>query len=287
MNSEQFRQWCQSVSSAADGLSKPLIMGVLNVTPDSFSDGGHFLETNHAYQRAQNMIEQGVDIIDIGGESAKPGAETISCAEELERVLPVIERIRRESDICISIDTCKAQVMQAAVAAGASIINDIQALTGTGALTVAAQLNVPVCLMHMKGTPSSMQDNPHYTHDVVEEVNDFFQQRIEACLQAGIRREHLILDPGFGFGKSVQHNLRIVKRLGEFRQHRLPLLLGVSRKSTIGAVLQKSVTERVLGGLATAVFSTLQGVSIIRTHDVDETNQALQMVQAILDVDNQ
>lgn len=284
MNSEQFCQWSQPVVAdvqASNYLRKPLIMGVLNVTPDSFSDGGQYVDVTQAYQRAQEMIAQGADLIDIGGESTKPGAEVVSCTAELERVIPVIEAIRANSDICISIDTHKADVMQSAVMAGASMINDIKALTGEGALATAARLKVPVCLMHMQGTPKTMQDNPHYTHDVVDEVNDFFQQRIAACLQAGILLEHLILDPGIGFGKTVQHNLQILKRLAEFQRHQLPILLGVSRKSTIGAVLQKTVTERLSGGIAVAVFAALQGVTIIRTHDVDETKQALQMIDAI------
>lgn len=257
-------------------------MGVLNVTPDSFSDGGHFLAINAAYQQAQRLIEQGADVIDIGGESTKPGADEVSCTEELERVIPVIERIRSVSDVCISIDTCKAAVMQEAIAAGASFINDIKALTAEGALPVAAELKVPVCLMHMQGVPKSMQEKPHYAHDVVDEINQFFQQRIEACIDAGISRENLIVDPGFGFGKSVQHNLCIVKRLIEFQQHGLPVLLGVSRKSTIGAILQKPARDRLVGGIALEVVAVLQGVSIIRTHDPGATNQALQMVDAIV-----
>lgn len=288
MNSEQFYQWCsQSFSPAVQSsayLRKPLIMGILNVTPDSFSDGGHFLESNTAYQHAQHMIAQGVDIIDIGGESTKPGADEISCAEELSRIIPVIERIRSVSDICISVDTSKAEVMQAAVAKGAALINDVKALRGDGALAVVANLSVPVCLMHMQGVPKSMQDNPHYTNNIIDEINVFFQQRIEACLAAGVSRDRLILDPGFGFGKSVQHNLCIVKRFSEFQQQGLPLLLGVSRKSTIGAVLQKTVSERLVGGITAEVFAALQGASIIRTHDVGATNQALQMLDAIVSV---
>lgn len=263
-------------------LRKPLVMGILNVTPDSFSDGARYLEPKQAFLHAQRMLEQGADIIDIGGESTKPGAEEVSFEEELKRVIPVIERLRAISDICISIDTCKAEVMQAAINAGASFINDITALTRDGSLDVAARLNVPVCLMHMQGTPKSMQNNPHYANDIIDEINLFFQQRIEVCLSAGLLRERLILDPGFGFGKTVQHNLSMVKRLTEFQQHGLPIMLGVSRKSTIGAVLQKSEVERLSGGLAATVFAALQGVSIIRTHDVDETNQALQMVHAIV-----
>ena len=282
VNSEQFLQWCQlQQSDVTSDVHQPLVMGVLNITPDSFSDGGHFLETSHAYQRAQEMISQGVDLIDIGGESTKPGSDYVSFEAELARVIPVIERIRSTSDICISIDTYKPEVMQAAVRAGASVINDIRALTSEGAITVAAQLNVPICLMHMQGTPKSMQDNPQYKFDVVDEINVFFRQRIDACRQAGIPLKHLILDPGFGYGKLVQHNLCLIKRLNEFKRHHLPLLLGVSRKSTIGVVTQRSVTERQPAGLAVAVFAALQGVSIIRTHDVDETKQALQMIHAI------
>ncbi|HBI21088.1 MAG TPA: dihydropteroate synthase [Legionella sp.] len=256
-------------------------MGVLNRTPDSFSDGGHFLEQHQAMQRARMMIEQGADIIDVGGESSRPGAVEISCAEELARVIPIIEAIRSISDICISIDTRKALVMKAAVAAGASIINDIQALRGVDALSVAAQLDVPVCLMHMQGMPDSMQTSPHYASGILDEINLFFEQRIQACVQAGISRERLILDPGFGFGKSVEHNLTLLNGLAAFQRHGLPLLLGVSRKSTLGAITQKPVDERGPAGIAAAVFAATQGVQMIRTHDVGETNQALQMLDAI------
>ncbi len=276
VNSEQFIAWRQTRTM------KPLIMGVLNVTPDSFSDAGQFLDPSKALQRALDMIEQGADIIDIGGESSRPGAAPISCNAELARVIPVIEHIRASLDICLSIDTCKADVMEAAVAAGASMINDINALRGDGVLAVVARLDVPVCLMHMQGAPDTMQNNPYYSDDIVDEINQFFHLRIEACTRAGIARERLILDPGFGFGKSVQHNLRLVNRLVEFQQHRLPVLLGVSRKSTLGAVLQKNVHARLLGGLAVAVFAAQNGASIIRTHDVDETNQALQMLNAVV-----
>ncbi len=285
MNNKQFTAWRRASHHpnvmAPAYRRKPLIMGVLNVTPDSFSDGGCFFEPEQAYLRAQVMIAQGADLIDIGGESSRPGAVSISTAEELARVIPVIERIRAMHDICISIDTRKADVMFAAVEAGASFINDISALSDNHALAVAADCDVPVCLMHMQGTPDSMQNNPYYATDIVDEINWFFEQRIDACVQAGVARERLILDPGFGFGKSVQHNLLIVKRLIEFQQHKLPILLGVSRKSTIGAVLQKTASEQLPGGLALAVYAALQGVSIIRTHDVDETNQALTIIDAI------
>lgn len=260
----------------------PLIMGVLNVTPDSFYDGGHYFNHEQAYQHARTLIQQGADFIDIGGESTRPGAMPISVDEELTRVIPVIERIRANHNIRISIDTRNAMVMQAAVAAGATLINDINALQGRDALTTAAALKVPVCLMHMQGEPATMQIQPQYAHGIIEEINEFFQQRITACLAAGIARENLYLDPGFGFGKTVRHNLLLMKRLMEFQCHGLPLMIGVSRKSTIGTVLQKPPEERLSGGLALTVLAALNGVSIVRTHDVAETKQALQMVDAVI-----
>ena len=263
--------------------NKPLVMGILNITPDSFSDGGHYISAQNAYEHAQEMMAQGADIIDIGGESTKPGAVPVSSEEELARVIPLIERLRAVSDICLSIDTYKATVMEAAIGAGATFINDVKALTAPGALATAARLNVPVCLMHMKGTPGSMQDNPEYSGDIIDEINHFFKQRLDACLQAGIAREHIIFDPGFGFGKTKDHNLSLVKRLHEFQIHQRPLLLGASRKQTIGLVLNKSPLERTIGGLAVSVMAALQGVSIIRTHDIDSTQQALTMTQAIQD----
>jgi dihydropteroate synthase len=286
VDSDQFYQWrLQTFNSAETTLNsfrQPLIMGVLNVTPDSFSDGGDFVDVSLAYDRANEMIADGVDVIDIGGESTKPGAVPVSCEEELARVIPLIKRLRASSDVCISVDTYKVDVMQAAIEAGASIINDITALKDKRALALVAQKKIPVCLMHMKGHPASMQDNPIYKDDVVSEINVFFEQRIADCLDVGIRVEQLILDPGFGFGKSVSHNLQIVKRLGEFLYHGLPLLLGVSRKSTIGDVTHTAVSDRLPGSLATSVYAAWQGVSIIRTHDVKETLQALQMVHAIV-----
>ncbi|WP_233581843.1 dihydropteroate synthase [Legionella septentrionalis] len=285
MNSEQFRLWCKGstfppVFPAQS--HKPLIMGVLNVTPDSFSDGGRFLDPIHAYEQAMRMVAGGADLIDIGGESSKPGAEPISAAEELNRVMPVIARIRAASDVCMAIDTYKAEVMREAVAAGVGCINDIMGLRSENALSTAATLGVPVCLMHMQGHPQSMQNNPSYAKDVVAEINDFFKERMIACQQAGIPPEYLILDPGFGFGKSVQHNLNLVKRMAEFHLHKRPLLLGVSRKSTLGILLKKPVSERLIGGIAISVFAALQGVTIIRTHDVEETRQALHVVDAII-----
>lgn len=284
MDREQFEQWCEFHQStiAKVALRKPLIMGVLNITPDSFSDGGQYYNAlEKAVACAQQMIAEGADIIDIGGESSRPGAKPVDCAEELARVIPLIKALRAESDVCISIDTTKAEVMASTVAAGASMINDISALTGNEALETAADLNIPVCLMHMQGKPESMQNNPSYSGDVVDKVNGFFQQRVERCLAAGIKSKHLILDPGFGFGKSPEHNLRLVNHLAAFKQHNLPLMLGASRKSTLGHITGKPVNERLASGLAVALFAMLQGVGIIRTHDVAETHQALLTMHAI------
>lgn len=284
MNSEQLIEWCQAKHQCVESKAyqnKPLIMGILNVTPDSFSDGGKYISLDQACLRAEQLIQDGADLIDIGGETSQPGAVPISIDEELARVIPVIERIRANSDIAISVDTYKAQVMKESVQAGASMINDIMALRSPDAMQVASTFEIPVCLMHMHGLPQTMQNNPIYSMDVVEEINQFFFERIDACERSGIKRERLIIDPGFGFGKSVKDNLSIIKRLGEIQCHRTPVLLGVSRKSTIGAVLQKPVGERLLGGIAIALHAALNNMAIIRTHDVDETYQALHMLDAI------
>lgn len=284
MNKEQFKDWCQSYKRG--NLFKPLIMGVLNVTPDSFSDGGNYLKPETALVKAHQMITQGADLIDIGGESSKPGASAVNCNEELARVIPVIKQLRLESEICISIDTTKARVMHEAISAGASMINDISAIRSEESLEMAANLGVPLCLMHMQGTPETMQKSPSYSLNIVDELNLFFEKQINICLAAGIKRQNLILDPGFGFGKTVEHNLELVKGLSEFRKHNRPLMLGVSRKSSLGAILNVKVDKRLAGGLAFAVFAALQGVAIIRTHDVEETNQALTILQAINEAGN-
>lgn len=266
------------------GLQSTAIMGILNCTPDSFSDGGTCMDSVQALQHARTMIAAGADIIDIGGESTKPGALPVSIDEELARVIPVIEAIRRESTVAISIDTNKPEVMLAAVQAGATMINDVRALQNDGALEVASALQVPVCLMHMQGLPDTMQDNPQYT-SVIDDINQFFTKQINRCVAAGIARNQLILDPGFGFGKTVAHNLLILKHIDTFKQHQLPLLLGVSRKSTIGAVLDKPIDQRLYGGLAVAALAFSHGVAIMRTHDVDQTKQVFRMLQAIRTVD--
>lgn len=256
-------------------------MGILNVTPDSFSDGGKFLSLGRACEHAFHLISQGADLIDIGGQSTRPGAQPVPIDAELNRVIPVIEQIRANSDVCISIDTNKPEVMEAAVSAGANIINDVYALRSPGALEMAAKLAVPVCLMHMQGEPHNMQHQPYYPQGVLSEVTQFFSERIAECARVGIKNTNIILDPGFGFGKQVQDNLLLVKNLDSFATFAMPLLLGVSRKSTIGAVLAKEVGERLIGSIAVAVYAALKGASIIRTHDVDETNQALHMITMI------
>lgn len=266
---------------AFDAWQKPLIMGILNVTPDSFSDGGVYFFHDKACRRAELMIAQGADIIDVGGESTRPGADAVSEDEELSRVIPVIEKLRQLTDHCISVDTSKPAVMKAALSAGAGMINDVSALSAASALEVAAACPVPICLMHMPRPAKTMQNNPRYPEGVIKELKDFFSARISACLQAGIERSRLILDPGFGFGKNIEHNLQLIKQIGELLDFKLPLLLGVSRKSTIGAVLSKGVGERMIGSLAAALYAALKGVSMIRTHDIEETRQALLMIQAI------
>ncbi len=260
----------------------PVVMGILNVTPDSFSDGGRFIGRADALRRVREMIAEGAGIIDVGGESTRPGARAVEADEELARVLPVIEAIRSESDIPVSIETSKPEVMRAAVAAGANLINDVRALREPGALAAAAELGVPVCLMHMRGEPRTMQQNPRYD-DVVAEVLDFLRQRVAACEAAGIPRERIVLDPGFGFGKTLEHNLALFRALPRFAATGLPVLVGVSRKSMIGQVLELPVDERLAGSLALASLAVWLGAAIIRSHDVRETVQAVRMIRAVME----
>ncbi|AFJ02367.1 Dihydropteroate synthase [Methylophaga frappieri] len=260
-------------------------MGIVNVTPDSFSDGGRFLAADKALEQARKLVADGAAIIDIGGESTRPGAEPVDEETEIQRVVPAIEAITAELAVPISIDTMKPAVMQAAVEAGAAMINDVNALRAEGALAVAASLKVPVCLMHMQGAPQTMQQNPHYT-DVVQEVKDFLLEQVAACEAAGISRSNLILDPGFGFGKKATHNLRLMKHLTAFTELGLPLLVGVSRKSIIGKMLNVTVDERLAGSLALASIAVWQGASIIRSHDVGETVQAIQLCQHVKQVED-
>ena len=263
--------------------SKLQVMGVVNTTPDSFSDGGKFDTLDKAFAQAQQMITAGVDILDIGGESTRPGSAAVDEKEELTRTLPLISAIREISDISISIDTNKSVVMRAAVDAGANIINSIWALRLGDSLQVAAELEVPVCLMHMQGTPDTMQQNPGYI-DVVAEVLEFLQGRIDAALAAGIAPHNIIVDPGFGFGKNLKHNLLLLKSLPEFRNLGAQVLIGMSRKGMIGAVLGKPADQRLYGSLSVAVIAAMLGADIVRVHDVAETIDALAMVRALGEV---
>lgn len=261
-------------------LAHPLVMGILNVTPDSFSDGGKFIDASQAVERALCMIEQGAGMIDVGGESTRPGAADVSEEEEIRRVVPVIEALAARTSIPISIDTSKAAVMSAAVAAGASLINDVRALQEPGALEAAARTDAAVCLMHMQGQPRTMQHEPRYD-DVVGEVTAFLEQRVEACLAAGIGRDRLVLDPGIGFGKRLEHNLALLAHLPQLGRSGLPLLVGVSRKSMFQALLGRPVEQRLAGGLAMATAAVLAGAAILRVHDVAETVDAVKVAQAL------
>lgn len=255
-------------------------MGVINTTPDSFSDGGQFLNTKAAFKQARKLIEDGADILDIGGESTRPGAQKVSVQEELNRTIPVIQGIRQFSDIPISIDTSKPQVMLAAADAGVDMINDVYALQLEGALQAAADTKLPVCLMHMQGNPLTMQQNPEY-RNVVESVIQFLKLRISAAQAAGIERDKLIIDPGFGFGKTLQQNLQLLNSLSDFKVLDLPLLVGISRKSMLGLIIDKPVEERLYASLSAAVIAAQAGADIIRVHDVIETRDALAVVQAL------
>ncbi len=256
------------------------IMGVVNTTPDSFSDGGRFDSLDAALAHARRLIDEGADLLDIGGESSRPGAAEVDVATEIQRTVPLIAAIREFSDIPISIDTSKPEVMHAAVAAGAGMINSIWALRRDGALAAAAELGVPVCLMHMQGTPQTMQREPRYD-DVVAEIKTFLGERIDAALAAGIRRENIVVDPGFGFGKTIEHNLRLLASLAEFREFGVPLLAGLSRKQMIGKILDKPVDQRLHGSLSAAVIAALLGADILRVHDVAETVDAIKIVRAL------
>ena len=255
-------------------LERPHVMGILNVTPDSFSDGGHFNQLERAMTHARQMVAEGATLIDIGGESTRPGAPDVSEQEELDRVLPVVEHMVRELDVMISLDTSKAAVMREGCAAGAHLINDVRALLEPGAMAAAAAADVPVCLMHMQGQPRTMQAEPHYD-DLLGEVRAFFDERIAACLTAGIAREQLLLDPGYGFGKTLAHNYQLLAQQESLLDYQLPLLVGMSRKSMIGNLLGRPVDERLAGSLACALIGMQRGARIIRVHDVRATMDAL------------
>ncbi|MDE1348656.1 dihydropteroate synthase [Vibrio aestuarianus] len=260
---------------------RPHVMGILNVTPDSFSDGGKFNSLELAIERADKMIAAGVSIIDIGGESTRPGAPEVTLEDELQRVVPVIKAIRAKHNVWISIDTSKAEVMRQAVNAGADLINDVRALQEPGALEVAAKAGVPICLMHMQGQPRTMQMSPCY-QDVLTDVKAFLQERVAACENVGIAREQIILDPGFGFGKTLEHNYHLLAHLEAFHQLGFPILAGMSRKSMIFKLLEKNPADCMVASVTCATVAAMKGAQIIRVHDVDETLEAMKIVQTII-----
>ncbi|HEY2455369.1 MAG TPA: dihydropteroate synthase [Scandinavium sp.] len=262
-------------------LAYPHVMGILNVTPDSFSDGGAHNTLVEAVKHANLMINAGATIVDIGGESTRPGAAEVSVDEELSRVIPVIEAIAQRFEVWISVDTSKPEVIRESARVGAHIINDIRSLTEPGALEAAAETGLPVCLMHMQGEPRTMQDAPKYD-DVFADANRFFIEHIARCEAAGITKDKLLLDPGFGFGKNLSHNYALLARLSELHRFDLPLLVGMSRKVMIGQLLNVGPTERLSGSLACAVIAAMQGAQIIRVHDVKETVEAMRVVEATL-----
>tara|TARA_B100000767_G_scaffold272110_1_gene299110 strand:+ start:246 stop:1034 length:789 start_codon:yes stop_codon:yes gene_type:complete len=253
-------------------------MGILNVTPDSFFDGGKFSQLDKALQQVELMMADGVDIIDIGGESTRPGAEPVAEDEEISRVIPVLKAIKARFDVYVSIDTNKAAVMSEAITYNADLINDVCALQNNGCVSVVAQSDIPVCLMHMQGKPRTMQQKPHYT-DIITDIKDFFRDRIDVCKAAGIDSGRLVLDPGFGFGKTVAHNYHLLSQLHVFKDLGLPLLSGTSRKSMIGSLLNRKVEHRLAGSLATAILAAQQGAAIVRVHDVQETVDTMKILQ--------
>lgn len=262
-------------------LTFPQVMGILNVTPDSFSDGGRHNTLDLALRHAQAMVDAGATILDIGGESTRPGAAEVSEEEELARVVPVVEAIARRFDVWISVDTSKASVIREAASAGMHLINDIRSLQEPGAVQAAAETGLPVCLMHMQGDPKTMQHAPRYDN-VVAQVDQYFVEQIARCVNAGIPKSKLLLDPGFGFGKNLEHNYQLLARLAEFHHFGLPLLVGMSRKSMVGQLLHVSPEKRVTGSIACAVIAAMQGAQIVRVHDVKETVEAMRIVEATL-----
>lgn len=264
-------------------ISFPRVMGILNVTPDSFSDGGQHTAIDDALRHAERMLAEGAAIIDVGGESTRPGASEVSTQQELDRVAPVVERLVRELDALVSVDTSAPEVMRETAALGAGMLNDVRGLRREGALGAAAHSGLPVCVMHMVGEPDTMQRAPGYEQPVEEVVKAFLEERIRACEAAGLRRERLILDPGFGFGKSVEHNLRLLNRMAGLEVLGLPILAGMSRKSMIGKVLERPVEERLPGSLALAAMTVERGARILRVHDVGPSVDAVNMTWAVME----
>ena len=261
-------------------LDRRLVMGILNVTPDSFSDGGQWFDRESALRHAHEMADEGADLIDVGGESSRPGAAEVSLQQELDRVIPLVESIGAETGLPVSVDTSKPEVMSAAVAAGAAMINDVYAFRRPGALETVAALKVPVCIMHMQGTPRDMQRQPHY-QDVTREVLDFLTDRARACQQVGISAERIIIDPGFGFGKTLQHNIELFHHLDAFVATGYPVLVGISRKSMLGQITGRQVEQRIPASAAAALLAAQAGATILRVHDVAETIDALKVLDAL------
>jgi dihydropteroate synthase len=259
---------------------RPLVCGILNVTPDSFSDGGRFDCLDRAVAHGRTLAAEGADLIDVGGESTRPGARAPTLAEELDRVVPVVEALVRRVDVPLSVDTSRPEVMRAAVAAGAGMVNDVRALRSPGALEAAAELGVPVCLMHMQSSPETMQQAPRYG-DVVAEVRTFLAERMRACLDAGIRPGHLVIDPGFGFGKALAHNVALLESLDAFAGLGVPVMVGLSRKSVLGQLTGRAVGDRLPGSLAAAVLAAQRGAAILRVHDVAATRDVLAILDAV------
>ncbi len=260
--------------------SRPILMGILNVTPDSFSDGGKFSDVPAALKQAELMLEQGADIIDIGGESTRPGAPAVPEQDEINRVIPVVRELKREFGCAVSLDTSKAGVIVQGLEQGIDLINDVCALSQPGALAAAANSEVPVCLMHMQGSPRTMQNNPQY-NDLIQDLTDFFSNKIVECEQAGIAKQRIILDPGFGFGKTLNDNYRLLSELDKFEQLGCPILAGISRKSMLGNLLDLAITERTNASVVAATLALSKGAKILRVHDVAETKQAIEIFNAM------
>jgi len=271
-----------NVNNKTLDLASPQVMGIVNLTPDSFSDGGKFNSIDNALAQVEQMLSDGVSIIDLGGESTRPGAPDVAESEELNRVIPVLKAIKKRFAVMVSVDTSKAGVMAEALNYDVDIINDVCALKNEGCLEVVSQTDIPVCLMHMQGSPRTMQKQPTY-HDIIEDIKTFFHQRINACQQVGIDKQRLILDVGFGFGKTLTQNYHLLANLSQFHEFKLPLLSGTSRKSMIGNLLNCDVEQRLAGSLTTAIIAAQQGAQILRVHDVKETVDALKVLQATTD----
>lgn len=277
---ETFHPTRLSCGSRVLDLSRPQVMGILNVTPDSFSDGGKHASLDAALRHAAGMVAAGAALVDVGGESTRPGARAVSPLEELERVAPVVEAVAREFDVVVSVDTSTPAVIRETARLGAGLINDVRSLTRDGALDAAADTGLPVCLMHMRGEPQEMQDNPRY-ENVTEAVFEFLAQRMQACVAAGISAERIVLDPGFGFAKTLAHNLSLFKHMERLHALGRPLLIGVSRKSMVGQALGRTVDERLYGSLGLAALAVAKGAHILRVHDVAETIDVVRMIAAV------